>query len=201
MCIVSCISYRSTTLAVDTNARLMIGTAGSFKTCHSAMVSVLGASSSSPLSILSATQLIAKRVFFQDNQVKGHRRFGREDELSKMLDEVNCLYWGESLVGMAYTFVDEMLKTGKVSQDVVDLIPRLRVVRAVLAIPDGLDGSLDAIYLVEEKIHGRFIKYINNNSTVAADSLHGREVVIGLFLCFVQHVQYQLTNSMVVPSR
>ncbi|KAG1797887.1 uncharacterized protein HD556DRAFT_1306466 [Suillus plorans] len=125
----------------------------------------------------------------------------REDELSKTLDEVNCLYWGGSLVGMAYTFVDEMLKTGKVSQDVVDLIPRLRVVRAVLAIPDGLDGSLNAIYLVEEKIHGRFIKYINNNSTVAADSLHGREVVIGLFLCFVQHVQYQLTNSMVVPSR
>ncbi|KIK31948.1 hypothetical protein CY34DRAFT_102475, partial [Suillus luteus UH-Slu-Lm8-n1] len=58
----------------------------------------------------------------------------------------------------------------------------------------------DAIYLVEEKIHGRFVKYINNNSAVPADSLQGREVVIGLFLCFVQHVQYQLTNSMVYLS-
>lgn len=188
------------TLAVDTNARSMIGMAGSFKTCHPAMVSVTGTSSSPPLSILSAMQLVAKRVFFQDNQVKGCHQFGREDELSKTLDEVNCLYWGGSLVGMAYMFVDEMLKTGKVSQDVVDLIPRLRVVHAALAIPDDPDDSLDAIYLVEEKIHGRFIKYINNNSTVPADSLQGREVVIGLFLCFVQHVQYQLTNSMVYLS-
>ncbi|KAG1892062.1 hypothetical protein F4604DRAFT_1912793 [Suillus subluteus] len=90
------------TLAVDTNARSMIGMAGSFETCHPAMVSVTGTSSSPPLSILSATQLVAKRVFFRDNQVKGWRQFGREDELSKMLDEVNCLYWGGSLVGMAY---------------------------------------------------------------------------------------------------
>ncbi|KAG1884006.1 hypothetical protein F4604DRAFT_1919822 [Suillus subluteus] len=80
------------TLAVDTNARSMIGMAGSFKTCHPAMVSVTGTSSSPPLSILSATQLVAKRVFFWDNQVKGRRRFGREDELSKTLDKVNCLY-------------------------------------------------------------------------------------------------------------
>ncbi|KAG1878216.1 hypothetical protein F4604DRAFT_1551038, partial [Suillus subluteus] len=125
-----------------------------------------------------------------------------EDELSKTLDEVNCLYWGGSLVGMAYTFVDEMLKTGKVSQDVVDLIPHLRVVCAALAvaIPNDPDNSLDAIYLVEEKIHSRFIKYINNNSAVPADSLQGQEVVIGLFLCFVQHVQYRLTNSMVYLS-
>ncbi|KAG1834130.1 hypothetical protein EV424DRAFT_1468689 [Suillus variegatus] len=194
------IKHTIATLAVDTNARSMIGMAGSFKTCHPAMVSVTGTSSSPPLSILSAMQLVAKRVFFQDNQVKGCHQFGREDELSKTLDEVNCLYWGGSLVGMAYMFVDEMLKTGKVSQDVVDLIPRLRVVHAALAIPDDPDDSLDAIYLVEEKIHGRFIKYINNNSTVPADSLQGREVVIGLFLCFVQHVQYQLTNSMVYLS-
>ncbi|KIK32003.1 hypothetical protein CY34DRAFT_111148 [Suillus luteus UH-Slu-Lm8-n1] len=87
------------TLAVDTNASLMIGTAGSFKTCHPAMVTVTGPSGSSSLSILSATQLVAKRVFFWNNQVKGRRRFGREDELSKTLDEVNCLYWGGPWLG------------------------------------------------------------------------------------------------------
>jgi hypothetical protein len=178
----------------------MIGTAGSFKTYHPAMVTITGPSGSSSLSILSATQLVAKRVFFRNNQVKGRRRFGREDELSKTLNEVNYLYWGGSLVRMAYMFVDEMLKTGKVSQDVVDLIPHLCVVRAALAIPNDPDSSLDAIYLVEEKIQGRFVKYINNNSAVPADSLQGREVVIGLFLCFIQHVQYQLTNSMVYLS-
>ncbi|KAG2139614.1 uncharacterized protein EDB93DRAFT_1055282, partial [Suillus bovinus] len=133
-------------LAVDTNTRSMITTAESFKTCHPTMVSVIGSS------------------------MKGCRWwFGRKDELSKMLDEVNCLYWGGSLVGMAYMFVDEMLKTGKVSQDVVDNIPRLCVVHAALAIPDSLDGSLNAIYLVEKKIHGRFNKYINNNSAVPTD--------------------------------
>ncbi|KAG1867019.1 hypothetical protein C8R48DRAFT_747472 [Suillus tomentosus] len=114
----------------------------------------------------------------------GRCRFAREDELEKTLDEVNCLYWGTSLLGMVYTFIDEMLKTGN--------LPRLRLVCAALAIPDDPNNDLGANYLIEERISGKFVKYINNNS--------GREAVIGLFLCFVQHVQYHLTNNMVYLS-
>ncbi|OJA14733.1 hypothetical protein AZE42_13818, partial [Rhizopogon vesiculosus] len=41
---------------------------------------------------------------------------------------------------MAYTFVDEMLKTGKVRKDVENLVPRLRLVHAAPAIPADADN-------------------------------------------------------------
>ncbi|KAG2129429.1 hypothetical protein DEU56DRAFT_872489 [Suillus clintonianus] len=178
--------YTVAALTIDTSSKSMIGLAGSFKTCHPALIS--------------NADVVAKRVFFRKGQTMGRCRFAREDELEKTLDEVNCLYWGTSLLGMAYTFVDEMLKTGNVSQDVVVELPRLRLVRAALAIPDDPNNDLGANYLIEERISGKFVKYINNNSAVPAHSLEGREAVIGLFLCFVQHVQYHLTNNMVYLS-
>ncbi|OJA21477.1 hypothetical protein AZE42_11744 [Rhizopogon vesiculosus] len=108
------------TLAIDTSTKAMIGSAGSFKSCHPALIcSPLGGGSMLTLphpATLSAAQLVAKRVFFRRGQGKGRHRFSREDELAKTLDEANCLYWGAALMGMAYTFVDEMLKTGKGSQ-------------------------------------------------------------------------------------
>ncbi|KAG1807771.1 uncharacterized protein BJ212DRAFT_1449176 [Suillus subaureus] len=122
----------------------------------------------------------------------GHCHFAREDELEKTLDEANCLYWGTSLLSMAYTFVDEMLKMGN--------LPHLRLVHVALAIPDDPDNDLGANYLVEEQISRKFVKYINNNSTIPTHSLEGREAVIGLFLCFMQHVQHHLTNNMVYLS-
>ncbi|KAG1886721.1 hypothetical protein F4604DRAFT_1917552 [Suillus subluteus] len=196
--------YTVAALTINTSSKSMIGLAGSFKMCHPALISnadvVPSISTSPPPSVLSAEQVVAKHVFFRKGQTMGHCRFAREDELEKTLDEVNCLYWGTSLLGMAYTFIDEMLKTGNVSQDVVVELPHLRLVRAVLAIPDNPNNDLSAKYLIEERISGKFVKYINNNSAVPTHSLEGREAVIGLFLCFVQHVQYHLTNNMVYLS-
>ncbi|KAG1884007.1 hypothetical protein F4604DRAFT_1919824 [Suillus subluteus] len=83
---------------------------------------------------------------------------------------------------MAYTFVDKMLKTGKVSQDVVDLIPRHRVVHAALAIPDDPDDSLDAIYLVEEKIHGRFAEKSSLDCSYASYSMSNISLPIQWFV-------------------
>jgi hypothetical protein len=104
-------------------------------------------------------------------------------------------------MGMAYTFVDQMLKTGKVQKDVEKLVPRLRLVRAALVIPVDIDNSDSrANYLIEERISGTFVKYINNNSAVPARILDSKEAEIGLFLCFVQHIQYHLSNEMVYLS-
>ncbi|KAG1871819.1 hypothetical protein DFJ58DRAFT_713773 [Suillus subalutaceus] len=172
--------YTVAALTIDTSSKSMISLAGSFKTCHPALISnadiVPSMSTSPPPSVLSAEQ----------GQTMGRCRFAREDELEKTLDEVNCLYWGTSLLGMAYTFIDEMIKTGNVSQDVVVELPRLRLVRAVLAIPDDPNNGLGANYLIEERISGKFVKVEKQSS--------------GLFLCFVQHVQYHLTNNMVYLS-
>ncbi|KAG1810913.1 uncharacterized protein BJ212DRAFT_1278682 [Suillus subaureus] len=196
--------YTVATLTIDTSSKSMIGLAGSFKTCHPVLTlntgGVPSTSTSLPLSVLSVKQLVAKRVFFQKGQSMGHCCFAREDELEKTLDKVNCLYWGTSLLSMAYTFVDEMLKMGNVSQDIEVELPCLRLVCAALAIPDDPNNDLGANYLVKEQISRKFVKYINNNSTIPAHSLEGREAVIGLFLCFMQHVQYHLTNNMVYLS-
>ncbi|OJA15434.1 hypothetical protein AZE42_12347, partial [Rhizopogon vesiculosus] len=94
-------------------------------------------------------------------------------------------------MGMAYTFVDEMLKTGKVQKDVENLVPCLRLVHAALAIhadANNLNNDFSANYLVKERIIGKFVKYINNNRVVPAHGLGSKEADIGLFLCFIQHV-------------
>jgi hypothetical protein len=74
-------------------------------------------------------------------------------------------------------------------------------VHAAVAIPDDTsDHAGAAAYLLEERIEGKFIKYINNNSAVPAHHLWGFEEKIGLFLCFAQHVQYHLTSEVVYLS-
>lgn len=199
--------YTITTLAIDTSPKAMISLVGSFKSCHPVLVRS-PSTTSTPMStaslrpsILSAEHLVAKHVFFRKEPGKGHHRFSTEDELAKTLDEANCLYWGAALMGMAYTFVDQMLKTGKVQKDVEKLVPRLRLVRAALVIPVDIDDSdSHANYLIEERISGTFVKYINNNSAVPARILDSKEAEIGLFLCFVQHIQYRLSNEMVYLS-
>ncbi|KAG1737366.1 hypothetical protein EDB19DRAFT_1636950 [Suillus lakei] len=195
--------YIVTTLAIDTSPHAMIGLAGTFKSCHPALIcSTATSMSTTPRpAILLVKEVVAKRVFFRKGQGKGRQCFAREDELAKTLDEANCLYWSAALMGMTYTFIDEMLKTGKVPKDIKDLVLHLRLVHAALAVPiDTNNSDVGAHYLVEEKISGKFLKYINNNSAVPVRGLHAKEANIALFLCFVQHIQYHLSNHMVYLS-
>jgi hypothetical protein len=103
-------------------------------------------------------------------------------------------------MSLVYIFVDEMLQTQTVKQTVANEVPRLRLVYAAVAIPEDVSDRAGAAYLLEERIEGKFIKYINNNSAAPAHHLRGKEEKIGLFLCFAQHVQYQLTNEVVYLS-
>lgn len=184
----------------------MIGTAGSFKTCHPALLHVASPSTSTALtrtmqpSIFAATHCVAKRVFFRKGEAKKRHRFSKEDELGKTLDEANCLYWATCLMSLVYIFVDEMLQTQTVKQAVAEEVPRLRLVHAAVAVPEDSSDRTGAVYLLEEKIDGKFFKYINNNSAAPARQLQGKEEKIGLFLCFSQHVQYHLTNELVYLS-
>jgi hypothetical protein len=60
-------------------------------------------------------------------------------------------------MGMAYTFVDQMLKTGKVQKDVEKLVPHLRLFCVALVIPVDIDNSDSrANYLIEERIYAYF---------------------------------------------
>jgi hypothetical protein len=186
----------------------MIGTAGSFKTCHPALLHAASllpstsiSESPSQATIFTAKQVVAKRVFFRKGEGKKRHRFSKEDELGKTLDEANCLYWATCLMSLVYIFVDEMIETKTVKATIADQVPRLRLVHAAVAIPDNSsDHTGAAAYLLEERIEGKFVKYINNNSAVPAHHLRGFEEKIGLFLCFSQHVQHRLTNEVVYLS-
>ncbi|KAG1821694.1 uncharacterized protein BJ212DRAFT_1445213 [Suillus subaureus] len=161
----------------------MIGSVGSFKSCHPVL------------------HLVAKCVLFWKEPGKGCYQFSTEDELAKTLGEANCLYWGAVLMGMAYTFVNQMLMTGKVRKDVKKLVPHLQLVHVAPVIPVDIDDSDScANYLIKERISGTFVKYINNNSAVPAHSLDSKEAEIRLFLCPMQHIQYCLSNEMVYLS-
>jgi hypothetical protein len=92
------------------------------------------------------------------------------------------------------------LQMQTVKQTVTNEVPHLRLVYAAVAIPGVLSDRTGAAYLLEERIRGKFIKYINNNSATPAHHLQAKEEKIGLFLCFAQHVQYHLTNEVVYLS-
>ncbi|KAG1732505.1 hypothetical protein EDB19DRAFT_1640181 [Suillus lakei] len=195
--------YIVTTLVIDTSPHAMIGLAGTFKSCHPALIcsTAMSTSTTPRPAILLVEEVVAKHVFFWKGQGKGHQRFAREDELAKTLDEANCLYWGAALMGMTYTFIDKMLKTGKVPKDIEDLVLHLGLVHAALTVPvDTNNSNVSANYLVEEKISGKFLKYINNNSAIPVCGLHAKEANIALFLCFMQRIQYHLSNHMVYLS-
>ncbi|KAI0083809.1 kinase-like domain-containing protein [Irpex rosettiformis] len=51
------------------------------------------------------------------------------------------------------------------------------------------------IYLLEERIDDKFVKYTLNNSLSPVLHLTGRDLKITLFLCFSQHVQYLDTQE------
>ncbi|KAF8417178.1 hypothetical protein L210DRAFT_926160 [Boletus edulis BED1] len=210
----TCATHQDAFLSVDT--KTMIGTAGSFKTCHPGTISLLGSLVPHPSSAKTIFSLfegsagrldvVAKRMFFRQGQAQKRRRYSREDELAKILDEANCLYWATSLMSLVYVFVDEMLATetsiAAAAEMQVD-IPRLRVVHAAVAVPhdsNGMNSTTPATYLLEERIHGDFVKYINNNSAAPLDRLNGKSREIAIFLCFTQHVQYFLTKGMVYLS-
>lgn len=196
-------------ISVDSDPKSMIGAAGSFKTCHPALLHTASLTPTTSTSdepslqatIFTARQVVAKRVFFRKGEGKKRHRFSKEDELGKTLDEANCLYWATCLMSLVYIFVDEMIETKTVKAAVADQVPRLRLVHAAVAIPDDTsDHAGAATYLLEERIEGKFIKYINNNSAVPTYHLRGFEEKIGLFLCFAQHVQHRLTNEVVYLS-
>ncbi|KAG2049521.1 hypothetical protein BDR06DRAFT_893687, partial [Suillus hirtellus] len=196
-------------ISVDSDPKLMIDTAGSFKICHPALLHTASLTPTTSTSnepslqatIFTAKQVVAKHVFFQKGEGKKHHRFSKEDELGKTLDEANCLYWAMCLMSLVYIFIDEIIETKIVKAAVADQVPHLQLVYAVVAIPDNTSDHAGVVtYLLEERIVGKFIKYINNNSTVPAYHLQGFEEKIGLFLCFAQHIQHRLTNEVVYLS-
>ncbi|EGO03371.1 hypothetical protein SERLA73DRAFT_149701 [Serpula lacrymans var. lacrymans S7.3] len=170
------------TLAVDRTTKSMVAPAGSFKTCHPASFINLGKLSQTQVTaapILGLDGIVAKRIYWRaSGPTSSRKRLAINDKLAKTLDEANCLSPNAPPI----------------------TIPRLRLVQAAVAIPQDPCEANAAVYLLEEKITGKFVKYINNNSAVPRKNLEGSGLNIAEFLCFAQHAQYNMTEGLVFLS-
>lgn len=74
-------------------------------------------------------------------------------------------------------------------------VPQTSFVACALAITN---AAKDKVFLVEEMIEGSYLKYIHNSIAQPSNEVDGdpdaKETAI--FLCFVQHAQYELTGGL-----
>ncbi|EGN92354.1 hypothetical protein SERLA73DRAFT_127553 [Serpula lacrymans var. lacrymans S7.3] len=201
------------TLGVDVGSKAMVGPPGSFKTCHPATLHLK--QSQNPLStkltaILQLHNIVAKHLYFHDppgmntsvsllTPSKKQKHLAIKDELIEMLDEANCLYLAGSLMDLLYDWTDKLVAVKKSCSPVIK-IPQLCFVHSALAIPQNVQDSQAAVYLLEEKINRKFVKYINNNSASPRDGLLPSQFNIALFLCFAQYCSLPLLRSILLSS-
>ncbi|KAF8976292.1 hypothetical protein BDQ17DRAFT_1267468, partial [Cyathus striatus] len=126
----------------------------------------------------------------------------------KTLVETNVTYWAVSLLSYLYLYISQVIST---KGEPPFKIPEIRFVKAGVGIvhdtagskPGGKSATMRNVYLLEEFIENEgndFIKFIHNGS--AHPLLDGSDPLYAIaeFLCFMQHIQYEKTDSLVYVS-
>ena len=118
--------------------------------------------------------------------------------------EGTLLGWAESLLDFAYAFIHDFIAHKKPAEPPFS-IPHLRFVKAAIAYPEkplgasstSSDTSHRAAYLLEEliSVDHPFIKYIHNAEAVPLQDIGELGHDIGVFLCFIKHIQFVHTHG------
>ena len=184
---------------------------GAFKTTYKAQLRIdtsdgtaLGQNCSSTLPI----NVALKRPFIQAQVParNGVTILGLAEEGEAILTEANLLAWAASLLEYSYHRIDECIDdVGPPSG--FDIL-HLRFVNAGIAFtqkdigPSASAKSLStrAIYLLEELIEAPFGKYIHNGDVTPLRDPDEEGYDVSVFLCFIQHVQYQYSGGLVFIS-
>ena len=216
---------------------------GAAKTTHAAILSIFNAppnsESSSPsgpgrrhsdgLGRKPNEAVVAKRFYFalpnsdvvQNNSTSlvpkeaKIKCYSFVDERKKVEAEANLLYWADSLMSFANSWIQAQISQRTNNGDPCPLaIPELRFVRGGVASIQGGCHSTSGVrklffhpsttYLIKELIPselGDFHKYVHNiDTTPQLPSFGGPAYEIVEILCFVQHIQYWKTDAMVYIS-
>ena len=166
---------------------------GSFKTAHSGSITP---NFDGVLPLPLSGDVCVKQVYYSgDGGVV--KRYCPTDEQPYITSEVCCLDWARILLNLTYQFMEIY---GGGNGDFPGTIPNLQFVEAAIAETD--TGKL---FLVEEWINtsnSPFVKYINNGRAVSCIPQKAPEEMqnIATFLCFAQHVQYQVTKGTLFTS-
>ena len=179
---------------------------GTFKTAHLASLNWVSTFPSTGLGAKNSQSIpvALKRPYDDRSSDKVIKRFNYADESRKVLTEGTLLGWADSLLQFAYTFINDFIAENTPPFP----IPQLRFVRGAIAYSEKpLNGtpasgassgtSHRAAYLLEELLPKdlEFIKYIHNGEAVPLQDEDEPGYDIGLFLCFIQHVQFIHTHG------
>ena len=119
--------------------------------------------------------------------------------------EGTLLGWADSLLNFAYAFIHDFLADEKPVEPPFH-IPCLRFVKSAIAYSEkplvGASGTSSstshrAAYLLEELLpmDHPFIKYIHNAEAVPLQDTNELGYDNGVFLCFIQHIQFVHTHG------
>lgn len=108
------------TLEVMTNVKLG---QGAFKSANKRLLTIHAASQQVITSDIPWSQLnqmmsvVCKRFFYVSQEAETHRQklqHTPKDELPKVIAEANIMFWGHSLQGMTYDFMDGEIQSGAI---------------------------------------------------------------------------------------
>ena len=160
---------------------------GTFKTAHSGSITPkLG----EVLSPFLSGNVCVKQVYFsgEGGTVK---RYPPAEEQAYIHSEVGCLDWARILLNLTYEFIKAY--DGD-HGEFPGIIPSLHFVGAAIA-----ECDTGKLFLIEWISTSRapFMKYINNAHATSCVPKRAPEEIqnIANFLCFAQHVQYQVTQE------
>jgi hypothetical protein len=127
--------------------------------------------------------------------------YNYDHEYSSLVSEGAAHYLAGPLIREAYKWIDYM-DHQRGSRPPFD-IPQFRLVEAGLFFVR--DPCCPRVFLVEERLEpSLFRKFVNNNLPVALPPLDGvefeKDIQIGKFLCFMQHVIWKLTGGLMYLS-
>ena len=143
-----------------------------------------------------SNSVMVKQCFYKgvDNETTP---FDNHSQITKLSMEINCLRWSSALMCLTYNYIDGHIKNHGLAPFA---IPRMRFVRSALAIVHDTRDTFLLEEVIDEDNEGDFIKYIGNGSAKPLEHLEGEKLNQAIFLCFCQHLQYNMTKNLAFVS-
>ncbi|KAG1869084.1 hypothetical protein C8R48DRAFT_553754, partial [Suillus tomentosus] len=125
-------------------------------------------------------------------------RYALADELQKLLNESNVLYWAKSLLNFTYKYIDHCIDAA--SSHPSFQIPRVCFVDAGIALAFSHHLSNTQGMSNQAPTADTFTKFIHNKDCEPSldDDEYGYDLAV--FLAFTQHIQYAKTDGLAFVS-
>jgi hypothetical protein len=143
----------------------------------------------------SGAEICVKQTFYKKDGTTVTIPHPRANQLVGLSVEANCLAWAVGLLDLVNNYMTEHRLDAELSS-VFNLPapPDVRFIEAGIAVEQGQGTDLK-VFLVEERIPGKYIKFIHNR-TATPELRPAREMDFVMFLSFTQHLQYQETDRL-----